>query len=287
MAAGHALSFNTRQLTHAFAMDGFAGNQIDLLRDGGFFANVPDSTNLLPRHVRPDETAFSVEQRARSYLAVNCANCHQPGAGAPPTWDGRAELTLAQTHLVNGFANNNGGTGDYRLIIPGDTAHSIVFNRATAAAGFTRMPPIATSEIDPEGSALLAEWISSALPARQTYDQWRLLWFGSSDLPEGDPDSDPDGDGHTNADEFMAGTNPTDTFAPALPALSMTDDTITLGFDVPANRAFQIEVSSDLVEWSLWDVPGNDGLLRADSSLSLSGPIAGPQQFFRLRFSEP
>ena len=41
-----------------------------------------------------------MEARVRSYLAVNCSYCHKTGGTAPSSWDGRPELTLAQTMLV-------------------------------------------------------------------------------------------------------------------------------------------------------------------------------------------
>ena len=53
--AGHALSFNTRQLNQSASMNGFTGNQLSLLHSAGYFTNTPDSPNLLPRHVRPNE----------------------------------------------------------------------------------------------------------------------------------------------------------------------------------------------------------------------------------------
>jgi hypothetical protein len=53
--AGHALSFDTRQLNRDATMNGFTGNQLALLHDAGYFSNTPDSPNLLPRHLRPDE----------------------------------------------------------------------------------------------------------------------------------------------------------------------------------------------------------------------------------------
>ena len=89
--AGYALSFNTRQLNLVKNVNGFAGNQLDLLRDGGFFSNIPESPGTLPRHVRPEETALPLEARVRSYLAVNCAYCHAGADGTAPTqWDASA-----------------------------------------------------------------------------------------------------------------------------------------------------------------------------------------------------
>jgi hypothetical protein len=74
--AGHALSFNTRQLNLTNTINGFTGNQIDLLHNHGYFSNIPESSNLLPRHLHPNETQYPLEARVRSYLAVNCSYCH-------------------------------------------------------------------------------------------------------------------------------------------------------------------------------------------------------------------
>ena len=72
------------------------------------------------------------------------------------------ELTLAQTGLINGNAANNGGNPLNKLIVPGDTAHSIVLNRMAVTNGFTRMPPIATNELDQTNIALVTDWITQA-----------------------------------------------------------------------------------------------------------------------------
>lgn len=162
--AGHALSFNTRQLNRISTINGFHGNQISLLHQAGYLSNTPDSPHSLPRHVRPDETQYPLEVRVRSYLDVNCANCHQAGGTAPPSWDARAHLTLAQTSLINGHAGQNGGDPLNRLIVAGNANRSIVLNRIAAANGFTRMPAIGSTEIDPEGVSLLTQWIQQAIP---------------------------------------------------------------------------------------------------------------------------
>ncbi len=161
--AGHALSFNTRQLNLSYAINGFNGNQIDLLKGHGYFSNTPESPSILPRHFRPDETSQPIEDRVRSYLAVNCSNCHAGTASTvPAAWDGRPEVTLAQTGLINGQARSAGD--GYKLIVPGDTAHSVVMKRMMGSAGFSRMPPMGSNEIDNANVSLVANWINQMAP---------------------------------------------------------------------------------------------------------------------------
>ncbi len=165
--AGHALSFNTRQLNLDSTISGFAGNQIDLLKNEGYFSNTPESSSVLPRHYRAGETAFSLEERVRSYLAVNCSYCHAGVAGtAPASWDGRPELTLAQTGLINGPTTLAGP--DFKLIAPADTVHSVVLQRMAVTGGFTRMPPLGSTETDPVNIALVTDWINQLPPNSNT-----------------------------------------------------------------------------------------------------------------------
>ncbi len=281
--AGHALSFTTRQLNRAEDIHGWLGNQLTLLQGAGYFSNTPDSPNLLPRHVAANETQFPFEARVRSYLDVNCANCHQPAVTlAPPSFDARAQRTLAETLLINGTATQNGGNPANRLIVPGDTAHSIVLNRVATANGFTRMPPLGSNELDQGAITLLTEWINSALPLRQTYDQWRLAQFGAPDSPEGAPAFDADNDSQNNTHEFLGGTAPLSGGSFLAPQLSAPGSNIALTVNLPANRSFQIETTTDLQNWSLWDVPGNAGLPHPGGPATVTGPRLGERQFFRL-----
>ena len=285
--AGHALSFNTRQLNRVGDMNGFVSNQLTLLQLAGYFSNTPEPPNLLPRHLRADETQFPVEARVRSYLAVNCANCHAAGLNiAPASWDAGAHLPLADTLLINGPATQNGGNAANRLIVPGDTAHSIVLNRVAATNGFTRMPPLGSNELDATGIALLTEWITTALPARQSYADWRLANFGSASSPEGVPDFDADSDGSVNAQEFLAGTAPHDGGSFLLPQPTAAGSSVTLDFSLPANRSWQIETSADLATWTSWNTPGNAGLPHPGGPVSITGPRTSGSQFFRLRLWE-
>lgn len=283
--AGHALSFNTRQLNLANDILGHTGNQLTTLRQQGYLANEPGSPNLLPRHLRPDEEDYSVEARVRSYLAVNCSYCHKTGGTAPASWDGSPELLLAQTSVINGTANNNGGDAANKLVVPGDTAHSIILNRVAVTNGFTRMPPIGSNVIDTANVALLTDWINGELDDLTTYDEWRISNFEPDNDPAGAPGMDPDGDGVTNQDEYLAGTSPLDGSSALRPLMTSADEALTLSFSLPANRSFKIHASQNLQQWTPWDIPGNQGLPVKGGPIQFTVPQTDPMKFFRIEVS--
>ncbi len=181
------------------------------------------------------------------------------------------------------MANNNGGDPQNRLLVPGDALHSVVLQRVGATNGFSRMPPLGSNEIDAGAVALLTAWIEGALAERETFAEWRLALFGSDTSPEGESDADPDGDGATNWAEYLAGTAPFDGASLLRPQIDTTAGLVTLEFPVPENRSFQIETSTDLTAWSIWDVPGNDGVAWRGGPVVITAPLTGERQFFRLR----
>jgi len=284
--AGSALSFTTRQLNQPFTMNGFIGNQLDLLAQGEYFANAVPAPNTLPRHLRPDETAYPAEARVRSYLAVNCAYCHMAGGTAPTQWDGRPHLTLAQTGLINGSAANNGGDPANKLVVSGDVPHSIVYNRVAAANGFTRMPPLGSNELDQTSIALLQDWIATQLPNRQDYTTWRHQKFGSPSSPEGEPQQNPDSDAMANEGEYLTGTDPLNGGSAFTYSLTPGSSGATISFTLPALRSFQIESSTDLTAWTPWNAPGNGGLPVPGVPITITGGVEHPRQFFRVRIWE-
>ena len=286
--AGLALSSNTRQFNRTNTMSNLSGNQLDLLQAAGYFANAPEPVNTLPRHTGAGETNFPLETRVRSYLDVNCSYCHRPGGSGGGTWDGRAATALYSAGIINGSAVNNGGNSTNRYIVPLDTLHSIILNRIAVTNGFTRMPPLATSELDQTNIALVTQWIQSFDTNRMAFTDWQILKFGSTNSPPAGPNDDPDGDGRNNFLEYLYGTSPvvaeTNYQNPTL--MVSPSGVATVSYLLSPNAAAQVQAATNLFNWSLWDVPGNHGLPAAGGLQSVQGQTTNNTMFFRLLLNQ-
>lgn len=282
--AGYILGFNTRQLNQTGTLGSVSGNFIDLLALAGYLTNVVESPLTLPRYVRPAETNYSLEVRARSYLAVNCGYCHQgPGSVAGANWDGRAHLALESCGLVRVPPLDPAGNTNNLLLAPGDEVHSVIVNRMAAANGFSRMPPLATSMLDEEGIQLMVDWIKQQLPGWQSYADWRLAYFNSTNSPSGDPDADPDADTRSNWEEFLTRSDPTNDTSYWTGQIALAPNGVEVSY-VLANRGVLVETSADLLNWSPWAVNGNHGLPVASGQVvRLNAPSAPSNAFFRFR----
>jgi len=289
IVGGQALSFNTRQLNQSAGMNGFTRNQIALLSDAGYFSNPVAAPQTLPAFSKANDVSVSLEQRVRSYLSVNCVQCHQTGGAGPTTWDARAWLSLDGTRLINGQPDNNAGIPANKLIVPGDVAHSVVLQRIRAN-GFSRMPPLATSVIDDAATNLLHQWISTELTNRQSFAQWQVAIFGSTNSANSLALADPDGDGANNYYEYLTQTSPTNAVpAPWVISIDEAAGTVGVSFDRIANLGFLVETSPDFATWSLWNVPDNTLWFSASNFLdTITGPLSGEtSRFFRVKLVEP
>ena len=283
--AGHALSFRTRQLNRDGSLGGVDGNFLSRLFETGYLSGPLPPPPELPRHVAPHETAYSLETRARSYLDVNCAYCHNQNGTVPAAWDASAALKLFETGMVNAPAGGGARHPDDRLLVPGQEERSIIAHRAAARAGYTRMPPLGSNVIDEAGVQLLIDWIENELPGRESEAQWRARLFGAA--PEGAPTEDPDGDGRTNREEFLSLTNPQSAGRPPALALERQPSGWLLSHPALPGRSVVFESSTDLQSWIRIPHPANNGLSRPPAlPLELEVSTDDPKGFFRARVSE-
>jgi len=287
---GFALGFNTPQLNRDFDYDGTITNQIRALSDAGYFGTNVTGFHTLRSLVHPTNGAASLEYRARSYLAANCAQCHQPGGSAPGYWDARLYTPGPSAGIIEGELISSLGDTNNRVIVPGSISNSVLLTRI-AKRGTGQMPPLATSLVDTKAVELIAAWITNDLPSHLTYAEWQVANFGSTNAPDSEPAEDADGDRALNYFEYLTATDPNAATnfwgITAQPAI----DGVAILYPQIANRAFEIQSSTNLYEsaWRPLDVPGNEPFLWITNRPgALHVPVTNvPATYFRARVFEP
>lgn len=287
---GWALGFNTAQLNRDHPYPAGTTNQIAALAVAGYFTVPVDNPHALPALAAATNTAASLEWRVRSYLAANCAHCHQPGGTVGAGWDARLATPTDAAGLVRGPLQNDGGNAAMRVITPGDLALSMLHQRLLGA-GPGRMPPLASTLPDTNALQLLAAWITNDLVARLDFAAWQTNFFGATNSPAAAPDADPDADGAVNRLEYLAGTGPLTPGDAWGGALRFSNGVPWIAFDHPANRAAEVEFTTNSAPpfgWRLLEAPENRPFYPATSRpAAVPDPGAGDApRFYRVRLRE-
>jgi uncharacterized repeat protein (TIGR03806 family) len=164
--AGGVLGVKTRQMNRDLTYpSGVTDNELRAWNHIGLFTPGFSDSDLkrFPTLAATDDTTRSLEDRARSYLDANCAQCHRPG-GTAAYFDTRYDTPLDKQELVDGPILYDEGIDRPRVISPHDIWRSIALMRMDTT-GDIKMPPLARETIDARGVALLRDWILS-MPGR-------------------------------------------------------------------------------------------------------------------------
>jgi mono/diheme cytochrome c family protein len=161
--AGHVLGLKTHQLNGdlTYERTGRTANQLETLGALGWFDAAYNPAQLpwfLKAKHMADESA-SLEERVRSYLDSNCAQCHRPG-GVRAFFDARFTTPLPAQGLIRGELEVPYFDPGDRVVVPGDLARSILKVRH-GTAGTLKMPPIAKSLVDEQAAQVIGDWILS------------------------------------------------------------------------------------------------------------------------------
>ncbi|HEU0008199.1 MAG TPA: PQQ-dependent sugar dehydrogenase [Verrucomicrobiae bacterium] len=293
---GFALAFNSAQLNRDFDYSGIVDNQLRAMANAGYFSAAVSNLHGLRWLASPADEAVSVEQRVRSWLAANCVGCHQPFGPGGTTFDARIYTPLlgttaaSGTRLINGVLNNSGGDPNNRVIVPGSLSHSMLLTRISTR-GPGQMPPLETSLVDTQAVALINRWITEELPSLQTFADWQVSQFGSTNAPTGQPSMDPDNDGATNYEEFLSGTDPNDGADAWAIHIRRAGDAVETFFPQPINRGIEIQWTTNLFNpaWQYLNVPENRPFLSATDGTGVVPDVItnGPPKYYRGRVFEP
>jgi hypothetical protein len=179
--------------------------------------------------------------------------------------------------LIHSYFQNALSTGRLRLFISSLSPAQQATVGGTGNGGFGSYPLYATKEnalYDPPQLELDGVLVgdtdadTDGLP-----DDWENFYFG--DLAD-TADTDPDGDGASNAREYATGTNPEDA-ASAFRLLTTSfdaDGQIKVRFTVAPGRSYRVEVSPDLNSWS-------------PAQGQLTYPASGVAEFIEQRLNLP
>jgi uncharacterized repeat protein (TIGR03806 family) len=174
--ASHSISYavpNQNQCKDCHALDGRItpigvkarylnhDGQLEKLIAGGMLDRLPPDA---PRIARWDDRAAPVEDRARAYLEINCAHCHNPAGAASNSGlflDWRQRDPGALGILKRPVAAGR-GSGEHDFAIqPGASDASILVYRMESTDPGIAMPELGRATVHKEGVALVREWIEA------------------------------------------------------------------------------------------------------------------------------
>jgi putative heme-binding domain-containing protein len=188
--AGHTLAFTLPQLSRDHAYGAVIDNQVEALKHAGLIELVraPEAGaapfQMPARLSNPHDTAAGINERARSYLHVNCAHCHRFGGGGTADLELRygpalEEMKTLEVRPTQGAFEIPGA----HILSPGDPYRSVLYYRM-AKIGRGRMPHIGSEIVDERGLRLIHDWIRQ-LPVRKDERLLVERLRGSNDAASG------------------------------------------------------------------------------------------------------
>ena len=139
-------------------------DRVQAMIDGGALVDAPPRDQW-PRAIDAfDLTSGTVEERARTWLDINCGFCHNPRGAARTSglYLDSAETDPAKLGVCKAPVATGRGSGNLQYdIVPGQPDQSILIYRMISTEPEIRMPELGRNLVHEEGLALMREWIAA------------------------------------------------------------------------------------------------------------------------------
>jgi uncharacterized repeat protein (TIGR03806 family) len=154
-----------RNLNRDFAYAAGSENQLVHWTSLGVLNGAPGDAPRAP--VAYDPASGSLDVRARAYLDVNCAHCHNP---LGPAHTSGLDLRWSQTDptqwgvFKRPVAAGRASAGYAFAVEPGHPERSILVHRMASTDPGVMMPELGRQRVDERAVALMREWIADMGP---------------------------------------------------------------------------------------------------------------------------
>lgn len=138
-------------------------NQLQFWTRRGLLRGAPPPESAPRLAVWDDPDNATLDQRARAWLEINCAHCHQPGS---PAQNAGLDLLASQTDPLRygvykpPVAAGRGAGGRRYGIVPGKPDESILVYRIASTHPQVMMPELGKRLVHDEGVALVRQWVA-------------------------------------------------------------------------------------------------------------------------------
>ena len=170
--ANFVLGPKTRQLNTTFAYPGGATdnelrtwNYLQMFTSDIGEGNIAGFTKLT--NISDTSAGTTLQDRVRSYVDANCAQCHRPG-GVDTYWDARFDTALANQGIVDGVVKSTLGIIGAEVVRPQSISESVMELRMNSVDPTIKMPPLARNVIDANAVSVLDAWIGTLPPSSTT-----------------------------------------------------------------------------------------------------------------------
>lgn len=154
----------TRHLNRDYDYGDTCENQLAYWTRVGYLSGAPADPAQAPRAPDADKPeSASVEARARAWLDINCAHCHNPDG---PAYTSGLDLSWEQSDparigvMKPPVAAGRAAQGRLFGIVPGKPDESILMHRVESTDPGIMMPPLPRRLVHEEGAALIRQWIA-------------------------------------------------------------------------------------------------------------------------------